>query len=100
MGLVTPNSSMLRLSHFHDYETAGRLDAASAALIESGARTELVPNHACGALAIADLLIEAERRAVRARRLAPCNSGDTSGARDRVVGYGAWSFEEAAGDAH
>ncbi len=87
------------LSHFHDYETAQRLDAATAARIESGAWTELSSNHACGALAIAGLLIEAERRGLRARRLALCNSGDTSGSRDRVVGYGAWAFEEAAGEA-
>jgi hypothetical protein len=25
-----------------------------------------------------------------------CNSGDTAGSRDRVVGYGAWTFGEAA----
>lgn len=87
------------LSHFHDYESAQRLDAATAAAIESGAWAELGSNEACGALAIAGLLIEAERRGLRARRLALCNSGDTSGARDRVIGYGAWSFEEAAGEA-
>ncbi len=84
------------LSHFHDYQTAQRLDAATAALIESGDWTELSSNLACGALAIAGLLIEAERRGLRARRLALCNSGDTSASRDRVVGYGAWAFDEAA----
>ena len=85
------------LSHFHEYETAQRLDAATAALIERGAWAELSPNHACGALPIAGLLIEAERRGLRARRLALCNSGDTAGGRSRVVGYGAWSFAEDAG---
>jgi hypothetical protein len=29
---------------------------------------------------------------ITAQRLALCNSGDTAGGRDRVVGYGAWSF--------
>jgi AmmeMemoRadiSam system protein B len=38
------------------------------------------------------LLVEAERRGVKARRLSLCNSGDTAGGRDRVVGYGAWMF--------
>lgn len=84
------------LSHFHEYQTAQRLDAATAALIEGGAWTELGSNHACGALAIAGLLIEAERRGLRARRLALCNSGDASADRFRVVGYGAWAFAEAA----
>jgi AmmeMemoRadiSam system protein B len=87
------------LSHFHDYDSAQRLDAAAAALIESGAWTELGPNHACGASAIAGLLIEAERHGLRARGLALCNSGDSSGDRDRVVGYGSWCFAEASGAA-
>jgi MEMO1 family protein len=87
------------LSHFHDYETAQRLDAATAALLESGAWRELGPNHACGALAIAGFLVEAEKHGLGARRLGLCNSGDSSGNFDRVVGYGAWSFEEAAGEA-
>jgi hypothetical protein len=38
------------------------------------------------------LLIEAERRGLKARRLALRNSGDSAGSRDRVVGYGAWMF--------
>jgi MEMO1 family protein len=41
---------------------------------------------------VAGLLKHAERRGVKAERLALCNSGDTAGPRDRVVGYGAWAF--------
>ena len=82
------------LSHFHDYETAQRRDAETAAAIERGAWADLGPGDACGYLAIAGLLIEATRRGLKARRLALCNSGDTAGARDRVVGYGAWLFED------
>jgi AmmeMemoRadiSam system protein B len=37
-------------------------------------------------------LIEASRRGLTAERLALCNSGDTAGSRDSVVGYGAWMF--------
>ena len=85
------------LSHFHDYETARQNDEATASAIESGAWAELGPSDACGALAIAGLLIEAERRGLKARRLALCNSGDVSSSRDRVVGYGSWLFHEAAG---
>lgn len=80
------------LSHYHDYETARRLDTATAAAIECGDWASLGPNHACGYLAVAGLLIEAQRRGLRAGRLSLCNSGDTSGSRDRVVGYGAWTF--------
>jgi hypothetical protein len=49
-------------------------------------------DQACGYLAIAGLLIEANRRNLKARRLSLCNSGDATGVRDRIVGYGAWMF--------
>ncbi len=80
------------LSHYHDYEAAQRLDAATAAAIEHGDGASLGPNHACGCLAVAGLLVEAGRRGFKARRLSLCNSGDTAGSRDRVVGDGAWMF--------
>jgi len=82
------------LSHYHDYESARRLDAATAGAIERHDWRHLGPNDACGFLPIAGLLIEAARRGLKTQRLALCNSGDTAGARDRVVGYGAWIFEE------
>ena len=82
------------LSHYHDYETARRFDAATASAIENGEWARLGPNEACGCLAVAGLLMETERRGLKARRLALCNSGDTAGSRDRVVGYGAWMFAE------
>src|SRR5208282_4266676 len=80
------------LSHYHSYEAARRLDASTAAAIEHGEWADLGPNQACGCLPVAGLLIEAERRGLHAQRLSLCNSGDTAGARDRVVGYGAWMF--------
>ena len=85
------------LSHFHDHGTARRRDAATAAAIERGDWAGLGPGDACGFLAIAGLLVEARRRGLGARRLALGNSGDVpAGPRERVVGYGAWAFEEAA----
>jgi AmmeMemoRadiSam system protein B len=84
------------LSHYHDYETSRRLDAATAAAIEQGDWASLGPNQACGCLAVAGLLVEAGRRGFKARQLSLCNSGDTAGSRDRVVGYGAWMFAETA----
>jgi AmmeMemoRadiSam system protein B len=82
------------LSHYHDYDTARRLDAATADAIECYDWGYLGPNNACGFLPIAGLLIEAARRGLRAQRLSLCNSGDATGGRGQVVGYGAWIFEE------
>ena len=62
------------------------------AAIENGDWASLGPGQACGYLPIAGLLIEATRRNLKARRLSLCNSGDTAGPRDQVVGYGAWMF--------
>jgi MEMO1 family protein len=75
------------LYHFHDYETAQRRDAGTAAAIEHGAWAGLGPGDACGYLAIAGLLVDAGRRRLRARRLALCNSGGTA-----RPGRGLWSL--------
>jgi MEMO1 family protein len=83
------------LSHFLEYETAQRRDTATANVIEHGDWASLGPADACGYLAIAGLLIEAIGRGLTAQRLSLCNSGDRSGSRDRVVGYGAWIFQDS-----
>ena len=83
------------LSHYHDYDTARRLDAGTAAKVEALDQSGLGPYAACGHLPIAGLLIEARQRDMRVRRLDLRNSGDTAGPKDRVVGYGAWAFWEA-----
>jgi AmmeMemoRadiSam system protein B len=80
------------LSHYHAYDAARRLDEATAAAIERGEWVNIGPNQACGCLAVAGLLIEAGRRGLAIHRLSLCNSGDSAGTRDRVVGYGAWMF--------
>jgi len=80
------------LSHYHDYDSARRLDAATADAIERGQWASFVSQNACGFLAVAGLLLEAARRGLAARRLSLCNSGDTAGSPERVVGYGAWTF--------
>jgi len=85
------------LSHYHDYATAQRLDADTAAAIERDDWAALGPQDACGFVAVAGLLMETSRRHLKARRLSLCNSGDTAGPRTRVVGYGAWRFDAAAG---
>ena len=84
------------LSHYHDYETARRIDASTAAAIEHCDWVRIGQEQACGCQAVAGLLVEARRRSLNVRRLSLCNSGDTEGPRDRVVGYGAWLFTENA----
>ena len=84
------------LSHYHGYEIAQQLDAATAAAIEDGDWASLGPDQACGCLAVAGLLLEAGRHGLKAHRLSLSNSGDTAGSRDRVVGYGAWMFARTA----
>ena len=82
------------LSHYYDYETARRLDAATAAAIEHCDWASLGPNQACGYRAVGGLLLEAHRRGLKVWRRSLCNSGDTEGSRNRVVGYGAWMFTQ------
>jgi AmmeMemoRadiSam system protein B len=80
------------LSHYHDYDTARRRDGATAAAIERHDWACLGANDACGFLPLAGLLMQVERRSLNVERLALCNSGDTAGPLDRVVGYGAWAI--------
>ncbi len=80
------------LSHYHDYDTARRMDAATARAIEALRPGAIGPDQACGRLAIQGLLERARARGLNATTLDLRNSGDTSGPRDRVVGYGAWAF--------
>ncbi len=81
------------LSHYHDYETACRRDAQTAAAIESFDEAAIGFEDACGAQGLRGLLIEAKRRGLVIERLALCNSGDTASDRRQVVGYGAWAIE-------
>jgi AmmeMemoRadiSam system protein B len=84
------------LSHYHDYDTRGGSVRKTAAAIERGDWQSLGPDQACGFLAVAGLIVETNRRRLAPRRLALCNSGDTAGGRERVVGYGAWMIEDTA----
>jgi AmmeMemoRadiSam system protein B len=82
------------LSHYHDYDTAQRLDWTTAEAIERLDAKALGPREACGYLAIAGLLEVAARRRLSVMRLDLCNSGDTAGPKEPVVGYGAWAFSD------
>jgi MEMO1 family protein len=82
------------LSHYLDYESCRALDERTRAAIERLDPAALGPEQACGAGPVNGLLTAARRRGLRVRTLDLCNSGDTAGPRNRVVGYGAWAFYE------
>jgi len=79
------------LSHFHTYETARQIDANTTARIEACEST-LQGDEACGAHALNGLLLAARAKGLDVRTLDVRNSGDTSGDRHRVVGYGAYAL--------
>lgn len=83
------------LSHYLSYDRARDIDQRTAYAIESLDPHALSSNMACGHQPIRGLLTMASRKRLTPRTLALMNSGDTSGTRDRVVGYGAFAFYEA-----
>ncbi len=82
------------LSHYLDYQVCRALDEATRAAIERLDPLALTAERACGAVPMKGLLTAAGRRGMQVKTLDLCNSGDTAGPRDRVVGYGAWAFWE------
>ena len=77
------------LSHYHDYATTQRLDAATAKQLEQLGIIDF--EQACGATAVNALLSVARGKGLTCTTLDLRNSGDTAGPRDRVVGYGAFA---------
>ena len=80
------------LSHYHGYETAKRMDAATAEAIERLEPSRIDYEDACGRIGVQGLLQVARARGLDAQTLDLRSSGDTAGDRDQVVGYGAWAF--------
>jgi AmmeMemoRadiSam system protein B len=78
------------LSHYYDYETARRMDAATTLAIESLDPEAIGYEQACGRIPVQGLLVTARKRGLRVRSIDVRNSGDTAGSRDAVVGYGAY----------
>lgn len=83
------------LSHYLPYEQAREVDRATAEKILA-LDEPLHGRQACGAHPINGLLVAARRLRLTPRLLDLRSSGDTAGDRDRVVGYGAFGFWEAA----
>lgn len=80
------------LSHYSEYATAQRMDAATSEAIEALAPDRIEVEQACGRIPVQGLLLVAQRRGLRARTIDVRNSGDTAGPRDSVVGYGAYAL--------
>ncbi len=83
------------LSHFLDIDSARAMDAEATAAIERLRPDALTEPQACGHHAARGLLLAARQRGLRATNLDLRNSGDTAGTPARVVGYGAYAFEDA-----
>jgi MEMO1 family protein len=78
------------LSHYHDYETARRMDSRTSRAIEHLQWDALGYEDACGRVPVSGLLEAARRRGMTVTTVDLRNSGDTAGSRDSVVGYGAY----------
>lgn len=80
------------LSHYHDYQTARRLDSATSQAIETLRFEDIGYEDACGRHPISGLLWVARRKGLQGQTIDLRNSGDTAGPREQVVGYGAYVF--------
>jgi AmmeMemoRadiSam system protein B len=83
------------LSHYHPYHQARWCDQATVEQILS-LRGGLDHQQACGATPVNGLMLASRRHGLQARLLDLRNSGDTSGDRQRVVGYASIAFCEGA----
>jgi len=80
------------LSHYLDYASARRLDAATGQAIADLKPEAIADRQACGHNPLKGLLRAARHHGLQAQILDLRNSGDTAGPRHRVVGYGAFAF--------
>ncbi len=83
------------LSHFLAYAAAQAVDRATTQDILD-LRPTLTHQQACGGTPVNGLLLAARRHALEPRLLGLCNSGDTAGDKQRVVGYASFAFTALA----
>ena len=79
------------LSHFLSYRDAQNIDASTCRQILDKSTT-LQGDEACGARAINGLMASTRFRRLNVDLLHACNSGDTAGEPNRVVGYAAFTL--------
>lgn len=86
------------LSHFLPYDIAQMIDRETVQNI-LGMKETLTHHQACGGTPVNGLILAARRHHLKPKLLDLCNSGDTSGDKDRVVGYASFAFVEETGNA-
>lgn len=79
------------LSHFLPYSTAQRVDQGTVQRIMR-LSSSITHEQACGGTPVNGLLMAARHHHLQPQLLGHCNSGDTAGDKDRVVGYAAFAF--------
>ncbi len=80
------------LSHFLDYDAAIAIDSKTSWAIENFEADFINSDMACGSAGIKALLRVAKNKNLHVKTIHQCNSGDTAGDKDRVVGYGAYAI--------
>lgn len=85
------------LSHFLPYRVAQTVDQETVHNILSMNST-LTHHQACGGTPVNGLVLAARRHHIKPELLDLCNSGDTAGDKDRVVGYASFAFVEETGN--
>lgn len=79
------------LSHFLPYASAKVRDRMTCDSILD-CIPEITPEEACGAFAINGLLLAARQHKLKPELVQLCNSGDTAGKKNSVVGYASFAF--------
>ncbi len=82
------------LSHYQPYEQAREQDQKTSDTIVNLLPDEIHDSDACGRYPVKGLLVAAKQHHLNATLVDLCNSGDTAGSKDRVVGYGAYLFSD------
>ncbi len=98
-GLETVMVVSSDLSHYLPYRGAQSADEETIEQILA-LTPRVTHEQACGATPINGLLLAASRHHLRPHLLGACNSGDTAGDKQRVVGYAAFAFEKEATHVH
>jgi AmmeMemoRadiSam system protein B len=80
------------LSHYHRHAEAQAIDGRTATAINGLAPDAISDSDACGAYPLRGLLVTARAQHLTVGQLDLRTSGDTSGDRERVVGYGAFAL--------
>ncbi len=80
------------LSHFLPYAEATQIDIQTSEAIGNLNPDPITYQHACGQVGIRGLLHIARKKKLVVKQLDLRNSGDTSGRKGQVVGYGSYGF--------